>query len=195
MPPKAKFTKEEIIDAAVGIVREFGLDQLTARALSARLSSSARPIFTVFEGMEEVQSEVKIAARKIYDGYIRAGLSAKSKNEPCFKRVGEQYVLFAMTEPKLFQLLFMTEQPRVEPFCKVLPTIEDSYAEILGSIKSAYGLSERSAVRVYEHLWVYTHGIATLCATRTCGFSKAEIGNMLSEAFAGIISVIKHEGE
>ncbi len=33
MPPKAKFTKEEIVGAALDIVRESGMDGLTARAL------------------------------------------------------------------------------------------------------------------------------------------------------------------
>ena len=33
MPPKAKFTKDEIIEAAVGIVREEGFSALTARVL------------------------------------------------------------------------------------------------------------------------------------------------------------------
>lgn len=192
MPPKAKFTKEEIINAAIDVVRECGFAQLTARALGARLGSSARPVFTVFAGMEEVQSEVKIAARKIYDGYITAGLSAKVGREPVFKRVGSQYVLFAMNEPKLFQLLFMTEQSRAEPYCEVLPIAAGGYAEILGEIKSAYGLNERSAAGAIEHFRVYAHGIATLCATRTCGYSKVEIGDMMSAAFAGIVSALKN---
>ena len=58
MPPKAKFTKEEIINAAFEITRRDGFDALTARSLAAELGSSPRPIFTVFSGMEEVQSAV-----------------------------------------------------------------------------------------------------------------------------------------
>ena len=56
MPPKAKFTKEQIISKGLDIVREEGMDNLTARALGNRLGSSACPIFTVFENMEEVQT-------------------------------------------------------------------------------------------------------------------------------------------
>ena len=33
MPPKAKFSREEIIDAAINIVREDGFDALTSRTL------------------------------------------------------------------------------------------------------------------------------------------------------------------
>ena len=48
MPPKAKFTKAEIIEAALNIVRADGYEALTSRALGTYLGSSARPIFTVF---------------------------------------------------------------------------------------------------------------------------------------------------
>lgn len=49
MPPKAKFAKEEIVNAALDIVRTEGFESLTARALGSKLGSSARPIFTVFQ--------------------------------------------------------------------------------------------------------------------------------------------------
>ena len=47
MPPKPKFTKEEIVAAALELVSANGIEALTARELSAYLGSSARPIFTV----------------------------------------------------------------------------------------------------------------------------------------------------
>ena len=64
MPPKAKFTKEEIIEAALNIVRTDGYEALTSRALGTYLGSSARPIFTVFKNMEEVQQAMIEAAKQ-----------------------------------------------------------------------------------------------------------------------------------
>ena len=106
MPPKAKFTRDEIIEASLTIVKADGFKALTARALGARLGSSARPIFTVFDSMEEVQQAVMDEAKRIYKQYVERGL----KEELPFKGVGTQYILFAVEEPKLFQLLFMKEQ-------------------------------------------------------------------------------------
>lgn len=54
MPPKAKFSKEQITEAGLQIVREKGTDSLTARALGEKLGSSSCPVFTVFKNMEEV---------------------------------------------------------------------------------------------------------------------------------------------
>ncbi len=189
MPPKAKFTKEEIIKAAFHIVRTDGLEALTSRALGNRLGSSARPIFTVFQNMDEVQQAVIDAAKALYKEYVERGLTW----EHPFKGVGTQYILFSIQEPKLFQLLFMTEQPQIPDFSGILPLIEESYGEILLSIQNDYGISERLAERLYRHLWIYTHGIATLCATKMCRFTGDEISAMITEVFSSILKNIKEE--
>lgn len=186
MPPKAKFQKEEIINAALEIVREKGMEALTARALGTQLGSSSCPIFTVFQNMEEVQDEVIKAAKRLYKEYVERGLA----EEPAFKGVGSQYILFAKEEPKLFQLLFMAEQEAIPDLANVLPLIDESYDEILSSIDKGYGIKGRSAEELYRHLWIYTHGIATLCATKMCRFSEEEIGWMMTEVFRGLLKDI-----
>ncbi len=187
MPPKAKFTKEEIIEAAFHIVRTSGFDALTSRALGTHLGSSARPIFTVFQSMDEVQQAVIESAKALYKEYVDQGLTW----EHPFKGVGTQYILFSIQEPKLFQLLFMTEQPQVPDFSGVLPLIEESYEEILLSIQNDYGISRDLAERLYHHLWIYTHGIATLCATKMCRFTGEEISSMITEVCMSILKNIK----
>ncbi len=188
MPPKAKFTKQQIAEAGLDIIRNEGMNNLTARSLGKKLGSSACPIFTVFENMEAVQAEIKIMAKALYSKYVERGL----KENPAFKGVGIQYILFAIQEPKLFQLLFMSEQPQQQPITNVLPFIEDNYEEIMNSVKSCYSLNTEDAERLYRHLWVYTHGIAVLCATNMCLFTDKEIGHMMSEAFNGILKEIKN---
>jgi AcrR family transcriptional regulator len=190
MPPKAKFTKDEIINAALNITRLYGFTALTARALAVELGSSARPIFTVFQSMEDVQREVTTAARELYDSYVQKGLS----ETPAFKGVGTQYILFSIREPKLFQLLFMSEQPGVPDLSNVLPVIDENYDNILSSIEEGYKLDKKSAQKLYHHLWIYTHGIATLCATKMCRFTGDEISSLLSEVCTSILTRLK-EGE
>lgn len=187
MPPKAKFTKEEITEAALNIVKTEGFEALTSRELGVHLGSSARPIFTVFKNMEEVQQAVVKAAKTLYGGYVDKGL----KNEHPFKGVGTQYILFSVHEPKLFQLLFMTEQRQIPDLSGVLPLIEESYEKILLSIQNDYGISELLAKKLYHHLWIYTHGIATLCATKMCRFTDAEINSMITEVFTSILKNIE----
>ena len=187
MPPKCKFTREEIIQAALSIARTDGASAVTARALGAKLGSSSKPIFSVFENMEEVQAEVLKAAKALYAGYIRVGL----QQDPAFKGVGMQYVLFAIREPKLFRLLFMSEQPQKPPVSGILPIIDESYDKILQSVRDGYGLGEADAKALYRHLWIYSHGIAVLCATNMCSFTAEEIGSMMTEVCKSLLKEIK----
>ena len=189
MPPKAKFTKAEIIEAALNIVRTEGYEALTSRALGTYLGSSARPIFTVFKNMEEVQQVMIEAAKNLYKEYVNKGLTA----EHPFKGVGTQYILFSVNEPKLFQLLFMAEQKQIPDLSGVLPLIDESYGDILLSIQKDYEISELSAKKLYQHLWIYTHGIASLCATKMCRFTGEEISSMITEVCTSILKKIQEE--
>lgn len=182
MPPKSKFTREEIISAALQIAEEEGIDAITARALGERLGSSARPIFTVFKNMEEVTAEVKKAAKAIYNIYIKEGI----KEEIHFKGVGKAYIRFAIEKPKLFQLLFMSETDQSTTF-GALPIVDDNYDDILSSITQQYGLPKEDALTLYSHLWIYTHGIASLCATKTVKFGGEEISEMITDVFKSLL--------
>lgn len=187
MPPKAKFTREEIVKTALEIVRVDGFDELTSRTLGEKLGSSARPIFTVFKSMEDVCTAVKEAAKAIYREYIERGLSEKL----AFRGVGTQYILFSVNEPKLFQLLFMTEQAQVPNLSNILPMIDESYEKILFSIQEGYGFDKNDAEKLYHHLWIYSHGIATLCATKMCIFTGEEISRMMTDVFISLLKNMK----
>lgn len=90
-------------------------------------------------------------------------------------------------------LLFMTEQPIVSDLAGVLLLIEDNYDKILSSIINEYGVEKDTAERLYRHLWIYSHGIATLCVTGMCRFTGEEISTMMTEVFTGLLKNAKGE--
>ena len=184
MPPKAKFTRDEIIEAALAILREKDISAVTAREIGNYLGCSARPIFTVFENMGELLEALALKVREIYTGYVQEGL----QQDPAFKGVGQAYILFAIQEPKLFQLLFMRKQSEDMGLNKILPEIDHNYPLILASITDHYPVSNEDAVMLYRHLWIYSHGIATLCATSMCRFTGQEIGMMLTQVFKALLT-------
>jgi len=88
MAPKNKFTKEEMIAAALRVVRTRGIDGLTAKTMAEELGTSTRPIFTGFGSIKEVKQAVYAAAVRVYDDYTNAGLA----EEIPFLGVGTQYI-------------------------------------------------------------------------------------------------------
>lgn len=187
MPPKQKFTKDEILECSLNIIRKEGPKSLTARRLGEELGSSSRPIFTVFQSMEEVLSETINCAKELYQNYVKDGLS----EEAPFRGVGRRYIKFAKDEPQLFRLLFMTETNSNLTLSNILLLIDDYTGQILEVVKNEYGLDAEKAKRYYTHLWIYSHGIATLMSTGVSNYDDNEITELLAEVGKALITLIK----
>lgn len=184
MPPKVKYTRELIINAATELVKEAGTSALTARALGEKLNCSVAPIFSVFKNMEEVQSEVIKTAKTIYDGFIEEGL----KQALPFKGAGLKYIDFARKEPNLFRLLFMSDyNVNVGNFL----LLDENNGKILNALMTYWGLDEPTARALHEDILIYTHGIAVLCVTNSCAFSDEEISRRLTVAFTAMLKEVK----
>lgn len=53
MPPKAKVTKDMIINAAINVIREAGVENINARTVAKKLNCSTQPVMYHFETIEE----------------------------------------------------------------------------------------------------------------------------------------------
>ncbi len=187
MPPKPKFTKEEIVATALEIVSQRGVEALTARELGVALGSSARPIFTVFRNMEELQQEVRAAAMRRFESFTQQS----EADAPLFKRVGMQMVLFGAQEPKLYQLLFMQEHQGAVSFEDVFGELGTTAEMCMSAIEKDYALTPEQARTLFEHVWIYTFGVGALCATRMCHFSGEALGQMLTTEFQAMMLLVK----
>lgn len=187
MPPKPKFTREEVIEAALKIAADKGMKALTSRELGKALGSSARPIFTLFKNMNEVFSEVRKAALLRFNNYAKKAESFT----PVFKQVGLQMILFATEQPKLYRLLFMSENSEARTFEDIFATLGDVAVLCIEVIQRDYDLSYEDAMLLFRHTWIYTYGVGALIATGTCHFNPDEIQDMLSREFVAMLSLIK----
>ncbi|MDD6873433.1 MAG: helix-turn-helix domain containing protein [Clostridiales bacterium] len=188
MPPKPKFTREEIVDAALSIVSERGVDALTARELGERLGSSARPVFTVFKNMEEVQAEVRAAAMRRFEVITPAD---EDGDMPLFKQVGVRMVRFGLQEPKLYQLLFMQENRGADSFDGVFSALGTAADLCIDVLCRDYALSRAEARALFETVWIYTFGVGALCATGVCRFSEERLSQMLTTEFQAMLTLVK----
>lgn len=190
MPPKPKFTREEITAAALRVICRNGIDALTAQALGQELGSSARPIFTVFNNMEEVHQEVRAAAMRHFEEF-----AAKAVHyTPAFKQFGMQMILFALEEPHLYQLLFMQGDGQAHSFEEAFANLGEPAGACIGILQKEYDLSEAEAMALFRHVWIYTYGIGSLCATGMCRFTEEEINDLLGQDFMAMLFRIKSGG-
>lgn len=86
MPPACRFTREQIVAAALAITRERGFDAVTARAIADTLHSSSKVIFSAFSGMDDLLAATIDAADAQYRAY--SADFVRDSADPPYKAVG-----------------------------------------------------------------------------------------------------------
>lgn len=187
MPPKAKYTKEEIVQVAFDMTKENGFGSVTARALGKRLGTSATPIFTVFQNMHELQQEVRKLAGKEFEKYVADALTFT----PAFKQFGIQMIRFAMEEPQLFRIFYMEVNEESRSFEEILQELGETAQICIDVIQKDYDVTKKEAVMLFRQAWIYTFSICVLIVNKICHFSLEEISDMLGWEFQGALMLLK----
>jgi AcrR family transcriptional regulator len=153
MPPKLKFLKEEILSAAFTIVRLNGWAGLTTRALAGQLGSSARPIYSFFKAMKDMEEEiVKEAVDLLYDYMVR------KRTGDLWHDHGIGYVMFAREEKHLFRC--MNDENHIIYFKKYGDEIWNMLTSSLDDYPPFKGLTEEEILKIQVARWLFTHGLA-----------------------------------
>ena len=169
MPPKAKFSREEIVSAAFGLIRESGEDAITARKIAARLGVSTKPIFTCFKTMDELKDEAFKAACVFYREYAETGLEEKVP----LLGFCERYISFAREEPNLYRFLFLSSRSNNESISFSLPG--DLHPRVLQSVMKFYEMDEATAKSFLLNMLIASQGFAAMIISGSCPFSSEEI--------------------
>lgn len=180
MPPKAKHSREEIVNAAYELIRKEGGTALTARRLAAVLNTSTAPIFTAFNSIDSLNDAVLAQGLAHYNRYLSEGLSHPIP----FKGAGLAHIRFAKDEPLLFRYLFV-ECKEDAPVLHYLPGSGENEERVRSEIER-YGYETEHAKRLYNHLSVYVHGLAMLYAYGHTVFDEGDVDRMLSEVFLAL---------
>lgn len=186
MPPKPKHTKQEIITAGVEIIREKGVEALSSREIGARLGTTARPIFTAFENMDELHKEIRLEVIRCFEEYGKK----VTGNLTGFEKIGFIVVSFATEEPNLFKSLFLHGS-------NTFHTVEEHFVSMYSipdicfrDIKKEYSLTEQQTKYLFDQFWIYTFGISTLCEMNLYHFEKQEIIDRLNAQVHATLKLI-----
>lgn len=188
MPRKPQFTKEEIAEYGLDIVRKQGMECLTTRELAKHLGTTVAPIFVHYPTMDELKKAVRSLARNIYRGYLHRGLA----EDIPFRGVGMQYIQFAKNEPELYRLLFLsdnTEDAKESHFAMdELAYTQDLVRE---SLQSIYNMNALAADHYFRDLWLVAHSLATLLVTGGCTYTDDEIRSIFTEISVSVCKAYK----
>ena len=185
MPPQAKYQRDDVIRAAFRVAREKGIGAVTAREVAKELKVSVGPIFTWFDSMEQLKTEVYQLAVKEYRIRVERGLAGSIP----FLGVGQQYIRFAREEPELYKLLFLTRnRPGFGGAMEALKFSQDLARE---SLMRIYHMDGDTADRYFRDLWLVVFGFAALIVTDNCPYTDEQISAVLTEVSLAVCKAYK----
>ncbi len=179
MPPKVKVTKEDIINAAVYIVRNSGAQAINARAIASVLNCSTQPVFSNFSTMDELRLAVVEKADALCQEYMQQ--EAESGEFPLYKANGMAYIRFAREEQELFKLLYMRDRSS-----ESIPEGSELTDKMESIVHNNTGLNGTDAKLFHLEMWAYVHGIATMFATGFLDLDWELVSKMLTDSYQGL---------
>lgn len=181
MPPKNIVTKEQIIQAAADIAGEKGVGAVTARSVAARLGVSTHPIFSYYDSVEELKTDLYYAAENIYRRYVECGLSQPIP----FLGVGQQYIKFAKEKPELYKMLFLTKPGGA------MEALAFSQELARSSLMRIYNMDAETADCYFRDLWLVVFSLATLIVTDSCPYTDEQMSAILTEVSLSVCKAYK----
>ena len=181
MARKESITKEMLLDAAFELVKEEGIENLTARKLAVKTGCSTQPIFRTYKNMEEVTEEVFTKAMKYYNDYYKN--YRKSSSVP-FVDLGMAYIAFAREDKNMFKLLFLSEQR----FGHSLYEILNGELQFVGhEINKAKNAGCKNPSGLFMQMWIFIHGAACMSLTGDYDLGEDETKDLLTRSYKSFV--------
>lgn len=181
MPPKAKITRDIILDGAFELIRTQGEENLNARTLSQALHCSTQPVLYHFDTMDQIRREAFQRAEEYHIQYI---MEVRQEYENPMLEIALRYIRFAREEKHLFRFLFQTdhfERRTLSDWTK-----DDRLRPILDMICQLAAVDEDTANMLFTCTYMIMHGYASMFANNSVTYEESEIIRNLQTVFAGI---------
>lgn len=180
MPKKVVFSREDVVRKGFEILKEHGINNITARNIAKKLKSSPAPIYSYFSSMDELKEELIEVAKEQFLSYIR-----KPYTDLVFLNVGMGIVIFAREERELFSSIFLKNNSYRDIISEFKKTV---YMEIEDDPRFI-DISKEDKDWLLEKCWIYAHGLATLVSTE---FIKDTSNDYIKDSLLDMSILFRH---
>ena len=188
MPPKAKITKEMVIDAAFEIARETGAENINARTVAKKLKCSTQPIMYHFATIEELKKAAYAKADGYHSKYL---MNIEEPRKGVMLGIGLNYIRFAMEEPHLFRFLFQSNFFNGTTLLEMIDAEE--LAPVLSAMQGAIGGSIEQVKEIFITIFLFAHGYASIIANNSLKYDEEIIKVHLEQAYRGAKLAVREE--
>ena len=187
MPPKAKISRDMIIEAAYEIVRESGEENMNARNIAEKLGCSTQPVLYAFKTMDEIRENVYQKADEFHSEYLMQ-MSESDKNPTA--AIWKNYIRFSVYEKNLFRFLFQSNafSGRIQGLIE-----DERLVPILQAMGSQMGMEASDVKKFFAALYYPVHGIASLLANNSMEYDEDEFDIVISMIKRGVLKELESE--
>lgn len=178
--PRNLFTPEDVVAAAVAVVREHGIGQLSARRVARKLGASTAPVYSNFASMDALAAAVRRAVADL----VIAETEVPRSGEP-FLDMGVGVLEFARREPALYEALFDAPADQDDTGRLLMQALLDRMSHVV----SLAGLSPAERMILLRKMAIFTHGLAVqVTAGRVEADAWEEVLTLLAEAGRAMVT-------
>ena len=183
MPAVRKASREQIIDAAVAVLRDDGFSAINARSVAKKLGCSTQPIYFSFKNMDELKAALTERAIELHTQRVRDSLRAHEGSDSRYSSYGMGFVKFAAEEKQLFRWLYL-EGKQLGPYQNdvLLP-------EVIAVIVEEFGYTENIARRFHQDMIYFSYGLAILANTDHLRLTEPELREAFRREFRALTAI------
>ena len=186
MPPKARISKEMIIEEAFQIARKEGADRITARRISECLKCSTQPVLYYFDTVEEIKAAVYQRADEYHTNWL---MNMECHEEDPMLSIGMNYIRFAVEEKNLFHLLFQSNEFSGAGLLDLVQLEE--LEPIMQVLQQEAEVTPDEAREIFSTLFIYVHGYASMFANNEMVYDEKLLATSLEKVFMGAVYAAK----
>lgn len=160
MSPKAGLTTQSVVDAAVVLADEDGLDRLTLSRLAGELRVKPPSLYEHVAGLDGLQQALRLRGLTTMTSLYRRATTGKSRDD-AVRALADAFRGFAREHPALYEAT-------VRGVGRDPPDVRDAAGEVLEvlfAVLSGYGIREEESVHAVRYLRSVLHGFTSLEAS------------------------------
>lgn len=188
MPPKAKITKDMIIDAAFEVARTEGAENINARTVAQKLGCSTQPVMYHFATIEDMKKAVYAKADRFHTDYL---MNADKPRNGIMLEIGLNYIRFAIEEPHLFRFLFQSGYAVENSLLEMIESKE--LLPVLSAMQRAMDMSMKQTKEAFLIIAMFAHGYASIIANNSLEYDEDIVALHLERAYRGAVLAVQEE--
>lgn len=169
MAASSIISKEELLKVALKMVEKNGLDSINARELAKNAEISTKPIYRLYNSLDDLKADVNNIIKKEYDEFLKKRID----NKNALITLCVSYVEFSLMHKNYFKSMFLSNNLNWKSVDNVLNEKWNQGAII--NLVNKCGLSFDEAKSLFMNLWLYANGLATLIACNDIKIDNKEI--------------------